>query len=141
MRLYRTPSGRWWGTQADARAACLDEAVPATGYATIEVPTDKPGLLDWLHLNCGPATVEAARAEAELDRIWDRVTVIPAGKLSAPPPIQPPPTPAPIAPSLTDVEAFIQQADHRQLTSLFENIMFRSRELLRDRSPAGGDRP
>lgn len=41
MKLYLTQAGRWSGTQADAR---LDGS-----FEQIEVPTDKPGLLDWLN--------------------------------------------------------------------------------------------
>lgn len=81
MRLYRTPSGRWFGTQADARRACLDEAVPSTAWNEIDVPTDKPGLISWLHMNCGPASVEAAKAEIALDKLRDRA----AAAKAAPP--------------------------------------------------------
>ncbi|MCZ4340149.1 hypothetical protein O4H52_00925 [Sphingomonadaceae bacterium G21617-S1] len=69
MRLYRTPGGRWIGTQADAGNACLDEGRQRTAWAEIDVPTDKPRLLVWLNDNAGPASVEASRAEAELDRL------------------------------------------------------------------------
>lgn len=39
MRLYRTAAGRWAGTQAEA----------GKGFTQVEIPTDKPGLLDWLN--------------------------------------------------------------------------------------------
>lgn len=47
MKLYRTSDGRWVGTQAEAK-----------NKNVIEVPVDKPGLLEWLNENAphaGPA--------------------------------------------------------------------------------------
>ncbi|WP_347269875.1 hypothetical protein [Rhizorhabdus histidinilytica] len=129
MRLYRTPGGRWFGTQSGAGNACVDEAQPRSAWTEIDVPTDKPGLLDWLHLNCGPAVVEAFRAERELDRLREREAV------ARTTPAQPAPTPAPCRPSLTDVEAFIQSADAYQLRSLFENVVLRGRELVGEARP------
>lgn len=41
MKLYLTQAGRWSGTQADARKD--------GSFEQVEVPTDKPGLLDWLN--------------------------------------------------------------------------------------------
>lgn len=72
MRLYRTARGHWAGTQADARAAALDDGAGARDWAEVDVPTDKPGLLAWLNANAGPAALEAAAAERELDRRRDR---------------------------------------------------------------------
>lgn len=139
MRLYRTPDGRWFGTQAAAGNACLDEAQPRTAWTEIDVPTDKPGLLDWLNLNCGPAVVEAFRAERELDQLRDREAARREHQAwmrsTQPAPAQPAPTPAPCRPSLTDVEAFIQAADAYQLRSLFENVVLRGRELIGEAQP------
>ncbi|ABQ68572.1 hypothetical protein Swit_2213 [Rhizorhabdus wittichii RW1] len=131
MRLYRTRAGSWHGTQAEARNACIDEAQPRTGWSEINVPTDKPGLLDWLNEHVGPATVEAFRAERELDQIRERE----AADRRTLPPVQPAPTPAPCRPSLTDVEAFIQSADAYQIRSLFENVVLRGRELIGEARP------
>lgn len=58
MRLYRTPSGSWAGTQADAKALAKSEG---TAWAELEVPTDKPGLLAFLNEN----RVGAARRPEE----------------------------------------------------------------------------
>lgn len=40
MKLYRTNDGEWVGTQAEAK-----------NKNVIEVPVDKPGLLEWLNAN------------------------------------------------------------------------------------------
>jgi len=128
MRLYRTPSGRWFGTQADARSACLDEAVPVNAWKQVDIPDDKAGLLEWLHLNCGPATVEAFRAERELDELRERDAVKathPAHRESARNIVT-------AAFTLTNAEAFIQSADHRELCSLTENVILRMRELAKE---------
>jgi hypothetical protein len=42
MKLYRSKGTTWTGTQADARAIERD-------FESIEVPTDKPGLLEFLN--------------------------------------------------------------------------------------------
>lgn len=153
MRLYRTADGQWAGTQAAARAACRDAAIDGKAWEELDVPTDKPGLLDWLNQHCGPATVEAFRAERELDKLRERAAE------SAPAPIEQikimggnlphitsdDPTiwrritripweeqaqAEPASITLTDVEAFIQAADAFDLRSLFENIVLRGRELI-----------
>ena len=50
MRLYRTQSGQWTGTQAEAvRLARIDSA---GSWDQVEIPTDKPGLLAWLNEHC-----------------------------------------------------------------------------------------
>lgn len=48
MRLYRTPSGSWAGTQADARALAKSEG---SSWMEVIVPDDKPGLLAFLNDN------------------------------------------------------------------------------------------
>ena len=45
MKLYKNSDGVWAGTQLDARKMC------GKGYSTVDVPTDKPGLLKFLNLN------------------------------------------------------------------------------------------
>ena len=42
MKLYTNNSGEWVGTQADAKRL-------KDGYRNAEVPTDKPGLLEFLN--------------------------------------------------------------------------------------------
>lgn len=46
MKLYVTPLGQWAGTQADARAF---KATHGVSFEQIDVPTDKPGLLEFLN--------------------------------------------------------------------------------------------
>lgn len=61
MRLYRTPAGKWAGTQEDARG--LAKAEGAT-WALVEVPVDKPGLLAFLNdHHVGAAPIAAHRSE------------------------------------------------------------------------------
>ena len=43
MRLYKNSNGVWAGTQADARKYC------GKAYSTVDVPTDKSGLLGFLN--------------------------------------------------------------------------------------------
>lgn len=63
MKLYLTQAGRWAGTQAEARQD--------GSFEQIEVPTDKPGLLDWLNENArkgfseGSSFAHAERDEAD----------------------------------------------------------------------------
>lgn len=107
MRLYRTTAGLFAGTQADAGPAAT----------RIEWPDDKPGTIN--ALNALITTPRAADAEPV------------AITSNAPPPVQPAPTrPAAGGFTLTDAEAFIQSADAHEIRSLFENVVFRGRELI-----------
>ena len=45
MKLYRNSNGVWAGTQADARKYCGKD------YRTVDVPTDKTNLLEFLNIN------------------------------------------------------------------------------------------
>jgi hypothetical protein len=56
MRLYRTTAGRWVGT--------LAEAGRKGSWEQVEVPTDKPGLLDWLNMQAGAAPAPVVPAAA-----------------------------------------------------------------------------
>ena len=61
MRLYRTRTGRWVGTQTDARA-------DGKGWQQVEVPTDKPGLLTFLNAtvqDCPSVAYQRGRSDAE----------------------------------------------------------------------------
>lgn len=107
MRLYRTSAGLFAGTQAEAGADA----------SRIVMPDDKAGIIDFLN-----ALVTTPRAD-------DAEPI--AVTRSAPPPVQPAPTPSDRAVTLTDVEAFIQAADPYALRSLFENVVFRGRELIK----------
>ena len=53
MRLYRKADGTVVGTQADA----------GKGYAQIEVPVDKAGLIDWINVNAGPPAAPEPKAD------------------------------------------------------------------------------
>ncbi|SFJ48578.1 hypothetical protein SAMN03159338_1527 [Sphingomonas sp. NFR04] len=60
MKLYLSLSRIWSGTQADAKAA-----QGGAGFETIEVPTNKPELIQWLNdrwssFAVGPTTEESA---------------------------------------------------------------------------------
>jgi hypothetical protein len=110
MRCYRSVSGVFFATKAQAASIAGPD-----DFEQVEVPDDKRGLLDFLN-----------------DLMADSIVVGFNNAASAPPPIQPPPTPAPIEPSLTDVESFIQSADHRQLCSITENAILRMRELCQE---------
>lgn len=48
MRLYRTPTGQWAGTQEDAKALAKAEGIT---WTLVDVPVDKPGLLAFLNLH------------------------------------------------------------------------------------------
>lgn len=48
MILYRTPKGRWAGTQDEARKATRDEGSKPGSWAQVSVPVDKAGLLAFL---------------------------------------------------------------------------------------------
>ena len=137
MRLYRTEAGAWTGTQADARESAINAGGHGKSWAEIEVPTDKPGLLEWLNWNVGVAAREAERAERELDRRREaEAQRIELAEMERPDGlIRPVATAAPAAPkavSLIDVEEFIQAADHRRLAGLTENCILRMRELARE---------
>ena len=49
MKLYQTPGGLWAGTQADWKAAMRHEGAEGRiEELTVDVPTDKPGLIEFL---------------------------------------------------------------------------------------------
>lgn len=63
MKLYRTPTGRWCGTQADARQACSREDNRPDAFEHVDVPTDKPSLIAFLNeLRAAERQREAVRA-------------------------------------------------------------------------------
>lgn len=45
MRLYQSPEGQWFGTQADARSHAPKD------WREVNVPTSKQELIDWLSLH------------------------------------------------------------------------------------------
>ena len=122
MKLYVLridERNRYVGTQAEAKALHREIGAP---WQDIEVPIDKAGLIAFLNAHDRGAAPEAAQ---------------PAG----------PQTDAPIAApaagtslTLTDVEEFVQSADHPQLSSITENCIYRIRELLAAAEPGAGTR-
>jgi hypothetical protein len=62
MIFYRTPDGAWHATQAAARA--IDRR-----FEQVEVPTDKPGLLEFLNQKRGSDTMHEAGAAASEDPV------------------------------------------------------------------------
>lgn len=49
MNLYQTKNGTWAGTQALAAAAALEDGSGKGNWQPVEVPTHKPGLINWLN--------------------------------------------------------------------------------------------
>ena len=70
MKLYKNSNGGWAGTQADARKMCGKD------YSTVDVPVDKPNLLEFLNLHqVGSYTSNGKdMIKAEQDMIDDRNT-------------------------------------------------------------------
>lgn len=56
MKLYRNAEGTWVGTQAEAGNKDI-----------IEVPVDKPGLLEWLNANCRESVVDNQHSAGHTD--------------------------------------------------------------------------
>lgn len=115
MKLYLCHGITFAGTQAEAKKLDKD-------FIPTEVPTDKESLISYLN-NFG-----------EMNRNTGRNGANEASQIDTPRPVfeiehntaalsdQPL--------SLTDVEGFIQDANHSQVASVFENVVQRSRELL-----------
>lgn len=62
MRLYRTPAGRWAGTQEEARALAKTEG---STWTLVKVPVAKPSLLAFLNANrVGAAPIAVIATEA-----------------------------------------------------------------------------
>ncbi len=59
VRLYRRANGTWAGTQASA----------GKGHTQVDVPTDKPGLLEWLNEKLGADNREAAFSDEKVSAV------------------------------------------------------------------------
>ena len=57
MRLYQSSTGKWFGTQADARRNSPRD------WREVDVPTSKQDLLNWLNSN--PRAAQTAPAKVE----------------------------------------------------------------------------
>ncbi|NIJ07207.1 hypothetical protein FHS31_000803 [Sphingomonas vulcanisoli] len=130
MRLYRYRGG-WCGTQADAR----DQA--GKQFEQIEVPTDKDGLIHFLNIEHDKVrTLEDRIADLKQPAPLVSIEEAEAGALGVEGFV-----PADLM-RLTDIEEFIQLADHRQLATVIENAVLRLRELQKecDRARCEADR-
>lgn len=85
MRLYVTPSGRWAGTQVDARKVASE--ADAGRWAEFEVPTDKPGLLAFLD-------ERRIKADPSEQLTTDEVADLAFGPIATAPPAAPASVPA-----------------------------------------------
>lgn len=106
MKLY-IANGTYVGTQADAKKLDKD-------FIPTEVPVDKEGLISYLN-EYGRFNRATGRSDAEIETPAE--PVIQRGGIELPT-------------TLTDVETFIQAADHPQVASIFENVVLRTRELV-----------
>ena len=63
MKLYKHNKGQWFGTQAEAKAS-------RHPWICVDVPTDKPSLLDWLnndhHIRVEPLTPEVPAYQSNI---------------------------------------------------------------------------
>lgn len=113
MKLYSV-AGVFVGTQLAAKELARERG---TNWREAEVPTDKPGLIDWLNRH-----TEVVRQVA---------TNLAAPKV----PAVPAPPPAPRAPDMVardiSIEEAIGAADHARAIRLAEHIHCRLMELAR----------
>ncbi|MCZ4340604.1 hypothetical protein O4H52_03225 [Sphingomonadaceae bacterium G21617-S1] len=116
MRVYITPPF----------AVCATQAEAGPGAIRRDIDDNKAALIAFMN-----ALAEEARSQTAA-QLGNEFEAERSRAMLTPPPPQPAPTAAAIEPSLTDVEAFIQAADHRQLTSITENAILRMRELCRE---------
>lgn len=73
MRLYRTATGNWTGTIADATKAA--KADSAGSWKQIEVPTDKAGLIDFLNAMEAGSAPAAPSVQPELPVVAEQPVV------------------------------------------------------------------
>lgn len=108
MRLYRTASGRWAGTQAGA----------GKGFVAVDVDTTKTPLIDLLN--------------RQLDEGRDQVQAQgPAAPPAPPPPVPPPPAPKLVEGKEADQleEWLLDRATPSQVERLFAALGARFHEL------------
>lgn len=117
MRFYRTTSGAWAGTQADA----------GKGFETIEVPTDKPGLLDWLNANARPENAAVIITPPPAPPARQQQPSIDAG--------------AAYLDHSIKIDELIQAASLPEAIRLFDQIAWRLDEHRRSIAAAGGTAP
>ena len=71
MKLYTNVNGEWFGTQADAKAGKYP-------WVPVDVPTDKPNLIEWLNSRetqnpVEPPKVEASHTSNDKKHPWQSV--------------------------------------------------------------------
>ena len=57
MKLYTNVNGEWFGTQADAKAG-------QHPWVPVDVPTDKPSLIEWLNNHDASYLLQKPKTEA-----------------------------------------------------------------------------
>jgi hypothetical protein len=120
MKLYLI-SGRYYGTQADAKPAAVEAGIKASqiGDHEVDVPTDKSGLISYLnHL-------------AEVREAVDALCGSPTPAIA--------PTPTPVPPAAfdrtqrgIDIDQEIEKADFPRAIYLSASALSRVQEHLRD---------
>jgi hypothetical protein len=115
MRLYRTRSGNWAGTQADAARIAREDGSLGK-WQQVDVPTDKPGLIAWLSAQpIADEPVEITHSAA------DDLKIVPI------------PAPddafAAEAARRATIEEEIQRCDLPRLAVLAQNVAWRFHEL------------
>ena len=103
MKLYTDNNGRWAGTQADAKQLDTVEQV--------EVPTDKPNLLEFL--NKHSVGGDGFRVDALVDDDWEM------------PPVKTHPLSCSANPNVFDVRDAVLNCDRKHLGSALAAIISR----------------
>lgn len=130
MRLYRTASGGWVGTQAEAKAG-------GRGWELVDVPMLKESLLVWLNINARPAPVEDEPANMTDEEV--RQSNTPEAQREAAVRMAPTESQARASWTSTEIEDFIlNQADVNQVANIFAKLGTRFAEIVREKTPLTG---
>ena len=110
MKLYTDNKGRWAGTQADAKQL--------GAFEQIEVPTDKPNLLEFL--NKHSVGGDGFRVDALVDDDWEM------------PPVKTHPQSCSANPNLWDVQDAVLNCDRKHLAAALGAIISRLHDEMED---------